>query len=630
MVAEYSSPMGMETIALTFQRRHVVGSPGSGAVQSAAMNSGEAQTQELLRGRVQALRTTLGQLRFPLDAAGAELARTDVSAITQQLDDYVLPRLDNLDAPALVVVGGSTGSGKSLLVSSIVGKVVSASGVIRPTTRSPVLVHHQEDAAWFEGHGVGSSGERSESDGPEQYSRILPGLARVRDHRIGTDGSADDPRRELRLVTSDALPAGIALLDAPDIDSVDAVNRELAAQLLAAADVWVFVTTAARYADAVPWSFLATARERGAPLILVLNRVPAGASEEVRSDLARLLASNGLSDTPIFVIEEQSLESGELLGTLAAPVKSWLRDLGDDHDRRAETVRRSLRGVFGDIDRRVESIAVAADAQATLSGGLRQHADDHYAHALQVIEHEVEDGTIIRGEVLNRWEEFIGTGELLRQLRTGIGRLRSKIAGALTGRPVTQQQLNEAVENVLERLVISQADEAAANTLDAWKASSIGASMREATPASLGRSSAELPPQTASQLRSWQGSLIDLVRDKGASRRTTARIASLGVNGVSAVLMMLVFSHTGGLTGGEVAIAGGASAVGHALLEALLGDENLRRLATTARTDLIDRVRSLYDTEKKRFGVVLDDAGIPEEGGDELRQLSQAVTEALS
>lgn len=569
------------------------------------------QTQEQLRHAVGSLRSSLDTVHFPLDAAGAEHARSDVVAIGQQLDDYVIPRLNNVDAPALVVVGGSTGSGKSLLVSSIVGKVVSASGVIRPTTRSPVLVHHAEDAAWFD----------------EQ--RILPGLARVRDHRIGTDGSGDDPRRELRLVSSDALPAGIALLDAPDIDSIDAVNRELAAQLLAAADVWVFVTTAARYADAVPWSFLATARERGAPLILVLNRVPVGATEELRTDLARLLSQNGLADTPIFTIEEQPLGSGELLGQRSGEVKNWLRELGEDHDRRADTVRRSLKGVFNDIERRVETIAIASDAQATLASGLRQHADDHYAHALGVIEHEVQDGTIIRGEVLNRWEEFIGTGELLRQLRTGIGRLRSKLSGALTGRPVTQKQLNEAVENVLERLVISQADEAASKTLDSWKASSLGEAFRESTPATLGRSSVGLPSKTAAELRSWQGSLIDMVRDKGASRRMTARVASLGVNGVSAVLMMLVFSHTGGLTGGEVAIAGGASAVGHAMLEALLGDDNLRRLAVSARTDLLARVRSLYNDEQARFGDLLNDTGIPETGGDDLRQLSKSISQKL-
>lgn len=481
----------------------------------------DTRTNDQLAQDVRALREQLQRLQFPFDAAGADAAQRDAEAIVRQLDDHVLPRVEYLDAPALVVVGGSTGSGKSLLVSSIVGEVVSASGVIRPTTRSPVLVHHHDDEHWF--------GEQ----------RILPGLARVRDHRLDNDGSSEDPRRELRLVASDTLPAGIALLDAPDIDSIDAVNRELAAQLLAAADVWVFVTTAARYADAVPWGFLNTARERGAPLVLVLNRVPPGGREAVAADLTRLLEANGLGGAPLFIINEQEIGDDRLLSEPAAELRHWLQELGSDNDRRVETIRRSLRGVFVDLARRCNTIAEAADAQSVLGDGLQLAAERHYATAMEAVRSEVADGTIIRGEVLNRWEEFVGTGELLRQLRTGVGRIRSRIAGALTGRPVTQDQLNVAVENVLERLVISQADAAAADTLAEWNAMPIGAVVQEHAPDSLGRASADLGARTEATLREWQAGLISIVREKGAGRRTTARVMSLGVNGVSAVLMML-------------------------------------------------------------------------------------------
>ena len=31
------------------------------------------------------------------------------------------------------------------------------------------------------------------------------------------------------------------------------------------------------------------------------------------------------------------------------------------------------------------------------------------------------DGALLRGEVLARWQEFVGTGELLRSLQTGSG-----------------------------------------------------------------------------------------------------------------------------------------------------------------------------------------------------------------
>jgi hypothetical protein len=562
---------------------------------------------DVLLSTAQGLRDLLKSVRFPFDGTGAEAARADAAALVRQLDDHVIPRLQNLDAPALVVVGGSTGSGKSLLVSSIVGSRVSASGVIRPTTRSPVLVHHPDDERWFDAQ------------------RVLPGLARVRDHRIDADGSADDPRRELRLVTADALPPGIALLDAPDIDSIDAVNRELAAQLLAAADVWMFVTTAARYADAVPWGFLNSARERGAPLVLVLNRVPEGAADEVSADLLRLLDRNGLGGTPLFTVVEQPISSDQLLVGGVQELRLWLHELGSDNDRRVETIRRSLRGVFVDVSRRSEAVAVAVDAQQTLADGLQRVAEDHFGSALDTVRREVADGTIIRGEVLARWEEFIGTGELLRQLRTGVGRLRSRVAGVITGRPATQQQLNVAVEHVLEQLIVAQADTASADTLTDWNAMPLGSALSQNTPHGLGRASADLAQRTEATLRDWQAGLVAIVREKGAGRRTTARVMSLGVNGVSAVMMMLVFSHTGGLTGGEVAIAGGASAVGHALLEALLGDENLRRLAADARQDLLERVAALYDEERQRFEAVLDAAGVATVSGEEIRNSSQQL-----
>jgi tetratricopeptide (TPR) repeat protein len=109
--------------------------------------------------------------------------------LLKQLDDYVIPRLKSLDAPLLAVIGGSTGAGKSTLVNSIVDSEVSRSGVLRPTTTTPVLVHHPEDRRWF-------------SD-----DRILPSLSRV----TGA-GTASDGGEALRLVESRSLPAGMALL----------------------------------------------------------------------------------------------------------------------------------------------------------------------------------------------------------------------------------------------------------------------------------------------------------------------------------------------------------------------------------------------------------------------------------
>ena len=611
------------------------------------------------------LRQCVAELALPLEATGAAAARIDAAALIRQLDDHVLPRIEHLDAPALVVVGGSTGSGKSLVVNSLVGADVSRSGVLRPTTRSPVLIHHPDDTQWFS-HTIILRG-LARTTGPEQFGddvhrelrpssdrresggqasteaerrSAAPELRPSSDRReSGGQASTEAERRsaapELRLVASTAVPEGVALLDAPDIDSIDAANRELAAQLLAAADVWVFVTTAARYADAVPWDFLHQSRDRGTPLVLLLNRVPPGAMSTIEGHLRALLEEHRLLDVTLFGIDEQPLADTRLPSATVAPLQAWLDRLGSDRDARSAMVRRSLHGSLVEMLDRSAAIADAADHQATVTAGLRQIADRHYQQAQSDVRDAVNDGQVLRGEVLSRWEEFVGTGELLRQLRTGIGRLRDRVTGALTGRARTTEQLSGAVEGVVEGLVRNHADAAAAATLAEWRAHPAASMLLdraggiEALHIGLGRSSPELAERTAHLVRNWQGSLLELIRSQGAHRRSTARFLSFGVNGVSMVLMVLVFSHTGGLTGGEVAIAGGTSAVGHALLESLLGDDNLRRLAAQARTDLDHRIGALYALEQQRFTGVIDHLGVHAEGGAPLRAAIGATRREL-
>ena len=87
-------------------------------------------------------------------------------------------------------------------------------------------------------------------------------------------------------------------------------------------------------------------------------------------------------------------------------------------------------------------------------------------------------------------------------------------------------------------------------------------------------------------VRDWQSGVLDLVRTEGGDKRTTARFLAYGVNGLSVALMVVVFASTGGVTGAEVGIAGGSAVVGQKLLEAVFGDQAVRRLAQQAREDL--------------------------------------------
>src|SRR5918995_1250328 len=117
----------------------------------------------------------------------------------------------SLDAPVVVLLVGPTGAGKSTIFNTVAGRAASPTGVLRPTTRvAVVLVHPQDHDALVEG--------------------ALAGL----------------PADQVRFVTDEEVEPGLALVDAPDIDSLEHANRALTDRLVEAADLCVFVTTASR------------------------------------------------------------------------------------------------------------------------------------------------------------------------------------------------------------------------------------------------------------------------------------------------------------------------------------------------------------------------------------------------
>ena len=181
--------------------------------------------------------------------------------------------------------------------------------------------------------------------------------------------------------------------------------------------------------------------------------------------------------------------------------------------------------------------------------------------------------------------------------------------------------MREAVENRVEAVVRAAAERAAERTARAWRERVPGRALLEGT-TGLDRASAELEPAAEDEVRAWQGVVFDLVREEGASKRATARLASLGVNGAGLTVMLAVFAHTGGLTGTEVVVAGGTSAVGQKVLEAIFGDQAVRTLAARAREDLVERVDGLLRAEAARFDALLDEAA-PE--ADTFARLHEAV-----
>lgn len=568
---------------------------------------------------------------------GTATARTLLAAMARQLDDYILPRSASVDNPLTIVVGGSTGAGKSTLVNTLLGEPLTQSGAIRPTTRHPVLLHRAEDEAALSPERFLPTLPRTRTSGMNAGSQALPGL---------------DPKiaRALIPITTSALPQGIALIDAPDIDSVSEENRTLAKELLSAADLWLFVTTANRYADAVPWELLHEAAARSIAIAVVLNRVPEGDEEAIENDLRRMLDEAGIHAVLIHTVTEQPRdESGMLAPVSLAPLTLWIRELGADAPARAAIARQTLAGAVETLAGNLQVLAAEQARQQAAHQSLATIAAEEYEDALTTIDGALSDGSLLRGEVLSRWHDFVGTGDFFRSLDSTIGRLRDRVGSALRGQPAAAQKVEDALESGIHAVVLDAAARASENTRTRWRASRAGRSllarldapqMASAAPEQNAGANGEakgneakgevqsaediFSAAVAEQIRLWQGSVLEMIREEGADKRKRARFLSLGVNAAAVMLMVAAFSLTGGITGIEAGIAGGSGVVGTKLLESIFGEDAVRRMATRARTDLLERMSGLLTEHAQPFTAVLEETD-PQADAEDIHRAAEQV-----
>lgn len=519
-----------------------------------------------------ALRDRVDAARFPFPLPGAARARRTRQDLLAQLDDYLVPRLRAPEAPLLAVVGGSTGAGKSTLVNSIVGRRVSASGVLRPTTRTPVLVCHPEDRAWF------------------ADPRVLPGLTRTwavrqrsradqdahsrgeTEHTGHTPGHGSDRRSELRLESDDSLPRGLALLDAPDIDSLVTANRELAAELICAADIWVLVTTAARYADAVPWHLLRTAREYDVTLATVLDRVPHQIAGDVAAHYAALLTKAGLGDVPRFTIPElpeSAAGAGLLPQTTVAALRGWLAHCADDPAARQLAARRTAVGTLDSLRARVPALASASAAQRSAAQRLTRAAEEAYDQAVIRVGTAVTDGVPLAGEALAHWQDYPACGP---------------------------RALRRALCDELAALLRTETDAADDRITRAWRHDPAGAALLDDPAARPDRERVAVAARIDKAVRRWHRRLAALVQDAVRTARAAERPPA-DPQGAAALLATALLGGRHGVPAGErLAETVGAQAAvalrdsGRDLLDAAVGallrGERERRLAPIDRYDV--------------------------------------------
>ena len=509
----------------------------------------------------QALRAT----SLPLASEGVEPLRTSRTSMIDQLQDYVIPRVMTMNAPLLTVVGGSTGAGKSTLVNSLVGERVTAPGLLRPTTRCPVLVHHPDDAKWF------------------GQDRLLPGLKRT------TEPS--DDQYSIQLVASKKVKRGLAILDAPDVDSVDERNRELAAELLNCADLWLFVTSSARYADQVPWESLKSAAERSAAVAVVLDRTPEDAVQTVSTHLARMLAARGLKDSPLFIVRDGVVsEDGRLPKGHVAEISTWLSALADDVITRNLVVSQTVDGAVRAISFAAHKVADAGAAQVAVAQQLTRSAAESYERGVASVDAALEAGVLARGDAGARWNDLVTSGAL------------ADPATASTMDPQRIAQIRTGLGLALELLLVRHAESAAESTANRWNDLPEGSDLMALPGAeSLARASRGLRAATSHAVAAWQSAVEADVR---AVARDESGSAAVGV---------------------MIGALGGSSAESLDVLERIVGTAPAAALVTQAGERLRQGVRDLFAGEHRRYEAVVRGLALDPEAPAAVRAAARRV-----
>jgi hypothetical protein len=214
-----------------------------------------------------------------------------------------------------------------------------------------------------------------------------------------------------------------------------------------------------------------------------------------------------------------------------------------------------------------------------------------------------------------RWQELLGSGELLRSLDPKVGRLRERVVHAVRGAPQQADRVGLAVEAALQALVEEQGDAAAHRVRAAWEAAPGGRSLVADRP-ELGRASTDLRRRAGVEIRSWQEEVLELVRAEGADGRDGARALAHGAPGLGVAVMVETLARR---------TSAGADPAGRRLLEAVFGTTTIAALVERAGDSLERRLSTLVDGERGRFPAVLDALDVPADGPELLRAASRRV-----
>ncbi|GIL30621.1 GTPase [Actinocatenispora comari] len=288
----------------------------------------------------------LGELPARLRALGEFVAATEGRVPADRLAPAraLLARADERlalsDRHTVVVLAGTTGSGKSRLFNALTGLDLSRVGARRPTTAD---LH----ACIWEPAGTGP---------------LLDWLGVPPENRTERESVLDgDAQRALH---------GLVLIDMPDFDSIEHGHRPMVERLIGSADMVLWVLDPQKYADrTVHEHYLSSLADRDAALTVVLNqvdRLPAADVDRLAADLRRLLAEDGLPAAPVHLASART-------GLGVAALRSALADVVAS--RQAATVR-----IAADLTATADGLADLTDAEPPTGLATDELADRLAAH----------------------------------------------------------------------------------------------------------------------------------------------------------------------------------------------------------------------------------------------------------
>src|SRR5581483_4630933 len=318
-----------------------------------------------------------------------------------------------------------------------------------------------------------------------------------------------------------------------------------------------------------------------------------------------------------FVIPEIPLLDGMLPPDAYQEIRNWLADTASKSDRRVAVLTQTMSGVLDTFKTRVPRVAAHVEAQVVLRAELKRLAADAYQQALAQTRKGLQDGVLLQGEVLARWQDCVASGDLRRRgqgARPGPAKQKQPRKGRRARRgPQRIAALNVALRSALESFVVSLADRAAEQVQARWRATPAGAllladaaaerarnqqvnAVYESAfgehpyhaPAGLaGRSSSDFPLRTARAVAAWQDSVSQLLPDRNPE--------ALGLILTTAMLA----------EGADEPVAVEA----RGLLAGPADPASEESVLAKARADLLDHIRLLYDEEMLGFDAVIESAG---------------------